>query len=107
MHQKLVASEFLKEILYFISYSLLGIGMSCLIFLPALFNILSVSRLTVEKKVPVLYEMYYYLKLFGSFISSTSGVHYERMGYTAIGLFAIVLLFTYTGKKRGGVSLTA
>ena len=107
LHQKLVASEFLKEILYFIGYSLLGIGMSCLIFLPALFNILSVSRLTVEKKVPVLYEMYYYLKLFGSFISSTSGVHYERMGYTAIGLFAIVLLFTYTGKNRGGVSLTA
>ena len=40
LHQKLVASEFLKEILYFISYSLLGIGMSCLIFLPVLFNIL-------------------------------------------------------------------
>lgn len=104
LHQKLVASEILKEIRYFICYSLLGIGMSCLIFLPALFNILSVSRLNVEKTVPVLYEMYYYLKLFGSFISSTSGVHYERMGYTAIGLFAIVLLFTYTGKNWGGIA---
>lgn len=106
LHKKLVLNEILKEIGSFIVYSILGVGMSGVIFLPAMINIVSVPRLTVEKSIPILYEMGYYLKLIANFVSSTLGTHYERMGYTAIGAFAVVLLFTYTGKNRGVQRIT-
>ncbi len=92
LHEQLKGKEVLAEMGKFIAYSIVGLGMSCVLFLPAMSNIMSSSRISGNTKVPLLYEPYYYIKFVGNFMSSTMGVHYERMGYTALALFAVSLL---------------
>ncbi|MCI5640584.1 MAG: YfhO family protein [Lachnospiraceae bacterium] len=92
VHDKIILKETVHEILSFLIYSICGIGMSFVLFFPALVNILSISRVSEGADVKLLYEPYYYLKLTTSFMTSTIGIYYERMGYTALALIAVIVL---------------
>lgn len=93
IYNKILWKETCKMIFRFIFYSLLGIGMASILFLPSIMNILSSTRLSVDNYIPMFYEPHYYLHLLSNFSSSLIAGHYSYLGYTALGFLSVALLF--------------
>lgn len=90
---KIEPKVLIKMIIKFIFYSLLGIAMASILFLPSIMNILSSSRLSVENYIPLFYQPAYYLQLLANFSSSLIPGYYSYLGYTSMGFIAVVVLF--------------
>ncbi|MCR5063461.1 MAG: YfhO family protein [Treponema sp.] len=88
---------FLKK--FFIAFFgyLTALFISSPVFLPFARGVLSGGRVGTD--VPLLYELLYYIKLPIAFINASAD-HYTDMGYTIIGLCAILLLIFKTKIKE-------
>lgn len=91
---KKAAHMFLK----FLICSLLGIGMSFVLFYPAAMSILSSSRFSVDNYVPLLYPTKYYLELLVQF--STASFYQESLGYTPLAFISVIVLFLKRREKK-------
>lgn len=89
-----------KDVLRYMIYYLVGLGMSATIFLPTVAAVLGSKRLNVKVDVPFLYEVSYYFKLIIAFVNSSAD-YYAALGYTTVGMLAVLLLFVKTGRKEG------
>lgn len=85
--------------IHFLLDAILGVGMAAILLLPSIINILSSSRIAVENYVPLTYELKYYLNLIPSFING-GGSYYAHMGYTALGLIAVAILFMRRKERK-------
>jgi len=78
-------------------YSITGLLMACIVLLPIITFTLSTSRSQSTmgaRSVDVLYPLSYYERFASSFITSIDVGHWAFMGYSAVALIAVVLLFT-------------
>lgn len=69
------------------------------VLLPSAAVVLSGERTGSGVEVPVFYEPAYYLKLIIAFVNASAD-HYAALGYTSVGLLAVIMLFFCTGKKE-------
>lgn len=76
----------------FAGYSVIGLAMAGLVFLPFAFSVLQAGRLSVDNTIPVLYSFSFYEKYFTGFLSGEAGF-WTELGFTGIGVLATVLLF--------------
>lgn len=86
--------DFLKTFLRFILYGLDAFLLSAVILLPVLNLMFSSERFAAEKYVPVLYEVRRYLNIAADFMITRNAGSWTMMGYTAVGAFAVIFLFT-------------
>lgn len=71
---------------------LLGLGMAALLFLPSAAAVLSGNRVGGGASVPLVYEPIYYAKLIIAFVNASAD-YYSALGYTTVGVLAVLLLF--------------
>ena len=71
-----------------------GVCIGGVLLFPSLMTIMSSSRLSVSHFIPLLYTKGFYIRILPAFISG--GIwNYSDLGFTSIGLFALVLLFIH------------
>lgn len=87
--------EKINKVLWIFIYSFVGVLVSALIFLPMIKVLLGNSRITEGTESSVFYDVSYYLYDLRSIIYSDAYFG----GYSLLGLFSIVLLFTKCGNK--------
>lgn len=83
----------------FVCYYVAAVAAALPVLYPSADLVLSGERVGQAAKVPVLYEPIYYLKLVIAFVNASAD-HYAALGYTSVGLLAVILLFVSTGKKE-------
>lgn len=93
-----IVIDFLRYAVYY----LVGLGMSAAVFLPTAVAVLGSKRLNVKVDVPFLYEISYYFKLIIAFVNSSAD-YYAALGYTIVGMLAVLLLFIKTGRREGAI----
>ena len=91
---KVYSLDLLKTFLKFILYGLDAFLLSAVILLPVLNLMFSSERFAADKYVPVLYEFRHYLDIAADFMITRNAGSWTMMGYTAVGAFAVILLFT-------------
>lgn len=88
------------QILRIFSYSVIGLGTGMVLFLPVVLTVFRDSRFGNGTPLQIVYEMKYYTSFFGSFISTKSGGHWCLLGFAAISLLSIILVFCRFKKHR-------
>lgn len=83
----------------FVCYYLAAVAAALPVLYPSADIVLSGKRIGQAAEVPVLYEPIYYLKLVIAFVNASAD-HYAALGYTSVGLLAVILLFVSAGKKE-------
>ncbi len=92
-------SELIRYFIRFLVFSLLGIGMALVLFLPTMLNILNSNRVGAEVIVDTFYDASYYLNCIGAFLSGSAG-SYTHLGYTGVGLVSVLVLFMRLRKGK-------
>lgn len=92
----------LKKALEFMLYYVLSIMIAAPIFLPSAAAVLSSSRVGSRQDIPLLYELFYYVKLPLAFLNSSAD-HYVHLGYGIVGGLAVLLLFFKTDLKEKAI----
>lgn len=81
-------------------YYIAALMMSLPVFLPSAYAVLGGNRVNGGAYVPVFYDLIYYVKLIIAFVNASAD-YYSALGYTSIGLLAVILLIVKkTDKKR-------
>lgn len=106
IYGRIEIKQLLKWLGIFILYSVIGILMASILFIPSMLNILLTSRVSVENYVPIFYDLSYYLEMIPAFINGGSGRYYSTTGYTAIGLVSVILLILKCKEKKKYVFLS-
>lgn len=88
------------QILRLFLYSAIGLGTGMVLFLPVVLTVFQDSRFGNGTPLQIAYDMKYYASFLGSFISTTSGGHWCIMGFSAISLSAVILMFCRIKKHR-------
>ncbi len=84
----------------FVGYAILGTCMSAVILLPAVLGFLNSSRSETGYIYDLLYSVSDYESGFGGFLSVSTGGHdWTYMGYGAVALIAVFLLFMQKNHK--------
>lgn len=83
---------------------LLGLGMAAFLFLPSAAAVLSGDRVGGGASVPLVYEPIYYAKLIIAFVNASAD-YYSALGYTTIGVLAVLLLFATPLRRHGLLKL--
>lgn len=89
--------------LKFLCFGALGGLMACVLLLPGIMNILTSSRIGAATYVPAFYRGGYYLCLLANFLTTGIGdvdMFYAHMGYTAVGLIAVLALIVRSRKEK-------
>lgn len=102
--RKIEILHLLWNIVKFIVFSVLGLSIAMVLFLPSAMNILSSSRVSAEVFVPFLYDKSQYFSVINSLILGCGG-YYVYMGYTALGFVSVVLLFIRIKKDKNNIFL--
>ena len=89
----------IKELAGFILYYVIAVLLAAPVFLPSVYAVLGSSRVGGRSSVPAFYEWIYYIKLPIAFMNASAD-HYSALGYGAVGVFAVVLLFFRTKWKE-------
>lgn len=92
---QLTTKEKTTILLWIFVYSLIGVLLSGFIFLPMFKILLGNSRIVEGTKSNVLYSASYYLNNVKSFVYSNDYFG----GYTILGLFSVILLFTKNNNR--------
>jgi uncharacterized membrane protein YfhO len=85
MHVKNIKTN-LNIIIHFLSFGLLGMGLSSVILVPTLYAVLQDSREGMLNKFPFLYELQYYLRLPSIFTTITERNHWLCLGFPIISI---------------------
>ncbi len=97
---KTVITDFLKRFAEFLIYGLDAFLLSAVILLPVLNVMFSSKRFAAQKYVPVLYSLKHYLTIAADLMITRRAGNWTLMGFTAVGVFSVMLIFTYSGSKR-------
>lgn len=81
-------------------YSLVGVLLSAVIFLPIIRTFLNDYRIEKEYVIADFYKQIYYEKLLSSFVSGLSLGSYTELGYGMPALLAVALLFLGQNRKK-------
>ena len=92
--------EGLLMILKIGGYSLVGVLLSAVIFLPIIRTFLNDYRIEKEYTIASFYGKLYYEKLLSSFVSGLSLGAYTELGYGMPALLAVALLFLGENRKK-------
>lgn len=107
---KFSLKQALGELWKFVLFSCVGILIAAVILLPVLNVLLSTNRFNADNQIDLLYESQFYWSFLKGFLAGGSG-HWTRLGYTAVGLVGVLVLFikkkTNTHLKVGFMLLTA
>ena len=90
--------KFFITIVSILGYSIIGLGLSAIIFMPVVQNILNDARINQNFANYTFYEPDYYKNLLKYFITYGQS-HQTIMGYSALSLLAIIILFIKTKYK--------
>jgi Bacterial membrane protein YfhO. len=98
------------NLLKFAGFSVIGVLMSCVVFLPNILILLFSQRMNVNLEFNPLFTVRYYQRFLSTFITTENIGSWNVMGYSAISFAAVVLLFTvkrkYKELKTGFIVLT-
>lgn len=72
---------------------ILGVLMAGIVFVPVVVSFLSASRGSVDYGLNLLYDKFYYIRFAAAFADSTGLGYGTYMGFTALGIAGVVLLF--------------
>ena len=86
--------DFFRTFSRFILYGLNAFLLSAFILLPVLNLMFSSKRFAAEKYVPVLYDLKHYLNIAADFMITRHAGRWTLMGFTAVGAFAVIMIFT-------------
>lgn len=102
------ARIFLKEVKWrqglwkfgeLLSCYLVSLMLAAPIFLPMATAVLSSGRVGGSKPIPLLYEPVYYVKLPIAFMNASAD-HYAHLGYGAVAVLAVWMLFIKTNRRE-------
>ena len=88
-------SFLLKTIGTCILFYLLALGIAAPLLIPSAHAVINGDRLNGDVYVPLLYEPGYYVKLGIAFVNASAD-YYSALGYTSVGLLAVVFLYFKT-----------
>lgn len=88
-------SFLLKTIGTCILFYLLALGIAAPLLIPSAHAVINGDRLNGDVYVPLLYEPGYYVKLGIAFVNASAD-YYSALGYTSVGLLAIIFLYFKT-----------
>lgn len=88
-------------------YAVTGLGAGAIVFLPVMLAVFQDSRFGNSNLQMLLYPKEYYTKLPAGFISAKQAGYWCMMGYAAIVLTAVLLLFVQKRKKEHAPLKTA
>ncbi len=88
-------SFLLKTIGICILFYLLALGIAAPLLIPSAHAVINGDRLNGDVYVPLLYEPGYYVKLGIAFVNASAD-YYSALGYTSVGLLAVVFLYFKT-----------
>lgn len=89
----------LQEVGRFILYYVVAIMIAAPVFLPTILAVFGSNRAGGRSNVPVIYELIYYIKLPIAFLNACAD-YYAYLGYGAIAVMAVALLFFKTKWKE-------
>ena len=90
--------EIINKLLKIFVYSLFGLLISAIIFLPVTYSMLGNSRVSSSVDIPLFYEFRHYKELFTMFVFNQYSGWYHG-GFTVLGLFSIFTIFKNKGNK--------
>lgn len=97
-------------VLQMIGYAIVGVMLSAVILLPVLYLFFGDPRTGSGYVAPIVYSRNYYKKFLSSFVSFDTPGYWNYMGYSAVALLSVVLLFLqkkkHTYLKAGFLLLT-
>lgn len=88
-------SFLLKTIGTCILFYLLALGIAAPLLIPSAHAVINGDRLNGDVYVPLLYEPGYYVKLGIAFVNASAD-YYSALGYTSVGLLAVIFLYFKT-----------
>ncbi len=89
----------LQEVGRFILYYVIAVMIAAPVFVPTIFAVCGSGRVGGRSDVPVLYDLIYYIKLPIAFLNACAD-YYAYLGYGAIAVMAVALLFFKTNWKE-------
>ncbi|SKB86944.1 Uncharacterized membrane protein YfhO [Lachnospiraceae bacterium] len=89
-----------STVLRFLVYGAASMMSASIILYPAVRVMMTSSRYGADRIVSVFYPLKFYLELLPSFAGDFIPSSYTLLGYTPIGLIAVVLMFTLKGQYR-------
>lgn len=84
----------------FIIYSIIGVLLSAIIFLPVILVYLSGDRASINYSYLITYNWEFYRELLSSFVYYADSSNFTYLGYNSISLVAIFLLFKNKKYKK-------
>ena len=97
-HENLTVKYVFYSVAKCVWYALIGVGISCIIFLPVVYLFFSSARAAEKSFVPLVYTWNYYRDLFLSFGSSYLAPDWVRLSFSAIAIIVINVIVV-SGKK--------
>ena len=85
--------------------SILGVMLSCILFLPVTLQFLANPRLDTGYAVPLLYDTLYYKKMAAAALTGYGAGDWTFLGYTGFGAMAVILLLRKGKSYRRLLSL--
>lgn len=89
----------IKEAGRFLVYYCIAVMLAAPVFIPTALAVLGSSRIGSTETVLKLYELIYYIKLPIAFMNASAD-HYAALGYGAVALLAVIMLFFRTKRKE-------
>lgn len=105
VYHKFSCRFFLRDVMKFSFYYLIGVLMAGVIFLPNAVALLHTDRVSAAHDVSLFYPLTYYQQFIFSFITSAAPGSWTYMGYAAIALIAVIYLVLFAEKKKGHTQL--
>lgn len=99
IYKKINIRELIPVIGRFTGAGIVGVMLSLPIMLPLILATLNSGRFNSKHAVPLLYDLSYYVKFFSNFMNTQRPGYWTLMGYTAIGMLAVMTLFFHKEKK--------
>lgn len=88
-------SFLLKKIVICILFYLLALGIAAPLLIPSAHAVINGDRLNGDVYIPLFYEPGYYVKLGIAFVNASAD-YYSALGYTSVGLLAVIFLYFKT-----------
>lgn len=92
--------ESVKKLGVMLLYSIVGVMISAILFLPVILFFLGDNRHGVDYTINLFYDLEYYQELFSEFISSHVNSTWNAMGYTPVALLGIFFCFKKKNKQQ-------
>ena len=83
----------------FLGYSLISAATAGVLLLPTVMTMLGTGRLQAKSYYPVIYPLSYYIDFITGYLTG-GAAHWTKMGYTALSVLALFVLFSERQRKH-------